>query len=193
MSELKEYINGVFTDLRSKLEIEYKHQLKNHFANMTDNLSTRAFTDKYGELSKEKLMPRANEIIDRSRRPGTRCELSRPELEVLRRLRLPKAIEGRWWIHITCSEEDNITMKFKINIYDNFGQAHTRNLSYDPQYYSLTYDNYNMSNDKVVADPKYQYPLTDRFIDFVKKQSGTLNDLNTMGDMFHQIIYLYAI
>lgn len=191
MTELKEYMDRVFTDMRSRIDSEYKHQLKNHYSSMTDNLSATAFTARHGELLKEKLMPHANERI--YGRPGARSNVSAPELEVLRRLRLPTSIEGRWWIHITCSHHNNIDKTFKINIYDNFGQAHTRALSYDTRYYSPTVDDYNMSNQKVVADHNYQYPLTDCYIDFVKKQEGYLNGLNTMGDMFHKIIYLYAI
>lgn len=161
MSELKEYINGVFTDLRSKLEIEYKHQLKNHFANMTDNLDATNFTRGHGELT---------QISDT-------------------RIKLPQPLEGRWWIHMAYSNVDGTNRSCVINFYDNFGQPFVRTISYNPFDPSLPY---NFQEQKQSVEKTYQYPLPDLFIDFVKKQQ-TIEGLNTIADMFHQIIYLYAI
>lgn len=158
MSELKEYMDKVFSDMRSRIDSEYKHQLKNHYANMTDNLSSTAFSPRYGELLK---------VSDD-------------------RIRLPKAIEGRWWIHMAYSNQDGPNRTVTINLYDNFGQPFIRKVTY------IGFDNpFDFSQSIQIEDPKYQYPLTDSFIDFVKKQD-VLNDLNTMGDLFHKIIYLYA-
>ena len=158
MSELKEYMDKVFSDMRSRIDSEYKHQLKNHYANMTDNLNSTAFISRYGEIVK---------VSDD-------------------RIRLPKAIEGRWWIHMAYSDADGLNRSVTINLYDNFGQLFARRVTCTD-----FYNPFDFSESRQVEDPKYQYPLPDSFIDFVKKQ-GALSDLNTMGDLFHRIIYLNA-
>ena len=158
LKDLKDFVDNVFKDIRSRIDSEYKHQLKNHYANMTDNLSSTAFSPRHGELVK---------VSDD-------------------RIRLPKAIEGRWWINMAYSDQDGPNRKVTINLYDNFGQPFIRNVY-------TGFDNpFDFSQSRQIEDPKYQYPLTDSFIDFVKKQ-GVLGDLNTMGDLFHKIIYLYEI
>lgn len=158
MSELKEYMDKVFSDMRSRIDSEYKHQLKNHYANMTDNLNSTAFSPSYGEIVK---------VSDD-------------------RIRLPKAIEGRWWIHMAYSDGDGPNRSVTINLYDNFGQPFIRKVT------CIGFDNpFDFSQITQIEDPKYQYPLPNSFIDFVKKQ-GALSDLNTIGDLFHRIIYLYA-
>jgi len=161
MSELKDFIDTLFVGMRERIEQEYKHQMNNHFANMTDNLDATKFTKGYGELTKI---------------PDTR-------------IRLPLPLDGRWWIHMAYSNVDGPNRQCTINFYDNFGQPFIRKISYN------AFDPgapYNFQSEKQSVDKKYQYPLPDRFIDFVKQQQ-TMEGLNTIADMFHQIIYLYAI
>lgn len=107
--------------------------------------------------------------------------------ETLGDIRPPKPIPGRWWIHTAMSNVsyNNCT----VHIYDNFGQPFTTNSGnnlFDPL------SNWNFSQHKHEKDPKYQYPLPNSIIDFVKKQ-GVVNDLYTIGDMYHQILYVFAL
>ena len=96
--------------------------------------------------------------------------------------RLPKALPDRWWIHIGTSNTE-------YYIYDNFGQAFKRgfgNNLVDPS------QNGNFGSCQQEPDPKYQYPLPDSLIDFVKKQNA-IEDLHLLADSYHQILYVFTL
>ena len=96
--------------------------------------------------------------------------------------RLPKSLPGRWWIHKSGSSTE-------CYIYDNFGQAFKRgfgNNLVDPS------QNGNFGSCQQEPDPKYQYPLPDSLIDFVKKQNA-IEDLHLLADSYHQILYVFTL
>jgi hypothetical protein len=207
MSELKDFIDTLFVGMRERIEQEYKHQLKNHFANMTDNLDATKFTKGYGELKLTTPDIHLKSLKDHSKylsmlhqlhmsqRSVEHEALAREALERSwlmgpdTRIKLPQPLEGRWWIHMAYSNINNERKRCTINFYDNFGQPFIRNISHnliDPT------APYNFQSHTQLLDKKYQYPLPDRFIDFVKQQQS-IEGLNIIGDLFHQIIYIYAI
>jgi hypothetical protein len=164
MSELKEFVDNVFIDIRNRVESEYKHHLTKHFQSISSDISLTHFTSKYGEI--------------KSRQPNN------PHLV------LPKPIEGRWWIH-SSQQPGNGYDSCNHHIYDNYGQCFIANIRYfngdmgEPSWR-------NVENTQQKEDGLHKYPLPDCMIDFVKKQ-GILTDLNIIGDIFHQIMFTYAI
>lgn len=160
MSDLKSFVDTIFSDIRARVESEYKHQLETHFKSLSSDISYTHFTPNHGEIK------------SRSRIPDSR-------------LILPKPLAGRWWIHTSNRQSDQYG--FTLDIYDNYGQCFTRKVSAPNCDFDL-----DCSSCEQTVDTAYQYPLPDCIIDFVKKQ-GALTRLNVFGDMFHQIIFAYAI
>lgn len=164
MSELKEFVDNVFIDIRNRVESEYKHHLNKHFQSISSDISLTHFTPKYGEI--------------KSREPRNP------------RLVLPKPIEGRWWIH-WYAVPGNGQNTANYHIYDNYGQCFIASITYwggdmgEPSWIGV-------GNTQQKEDSLHKYPLPDCIIEFVKKQ-GILTDLNTIGDIFHQIMFTYAI
>ncbi len=104
--------------------------------------------------------------------------------DISAKTKVPKALPGRWWIHSANSHPCPYN-GYTLYIYDNFGQP----FIYKVNAYAAT-EEYAQHSQK--EDPIYQYPLPNIFIDFVKKQ-GILTDLNTIADMYHQLLYVYAL
>jgi len=148
MSELKEFLDIIFTDIRGRVESEYQHHLTTHVQNISSNLDGDQFTENYGEiLSRNTYNPN---------------------------LVLPKPLPGRWWIHYNEFWRGQYNGS-TIYIYDNYGQCFTKDINNQDK---------NFSNEKQQVDSKYQYPLPDSIINFVKSQ-GTLTNLHILADAFH--------
>jgi len=142
MSDLKEFVDNVFKDIRTRVESEYQNQLSNHFKNISSNMSTTHFTPNYGQIK------------------------DRPSM--YSQLELPKPLEGRWWIHITqrdCCPNNGFT----LDIYDNHGQCFTRKIGIPVQYYSWNFSSQQQSEesayqyplpDSIIDFVKKQGPLT---------------------------------
>ena len=162
MSELKEFVDKVFVDIRARVESEYRHHLTNHFRSISSDVHSGQYTPNHGEIKSR--------------------ALHTPQLI------LPKPLDNRWWIHYSI-ENPCPYNGYTLHIYDNYGQRFTRKITpstYDPAAPT------NFSEAKQTEDSTYQYPLPDCIIDFVKKQ-GNLTGLNMIGDIFHQIMFVYAI
>lgn len=151
MSELKEFLDIIFTDIRGRVESEYQHHLTTH----VNSIVADQFTENYGEItwSPSAFHPK---------------------------LKLPKPLPGRWWIH--ARNIDIHAYGYTVTIYDNYGQCFSRKINTP-----YNNDSNNFSNEKQEVDSNYKYPLPNSIIDFVKSQ-GTLahlRNLHILADTFH--------
>jgi len=93
------------------------------------------------------------------------------------KLKLPTPLPGRWWIHARNIEIHGYG--YTVTIYDNYGQCFTRKINTP-----YNNDNNNFSNEQQEVDARYQYPLPNSIIDYVKSQKS-LTNLYMLADAFH--------
>ena len=174
MVELKSFIDETFNNLKSKIEEEYNNKIKDHFSKISIDVCNDSYSkDEYGKIDIGKI----------------------------------KHPEGRYIIH---KIEFNKDMD-GIVLIDNFGERYIfqkvsqtfgnggcctkiRNCSQNtkmPNGYRSDHSSneilFNIEYQLIPSKNEFEYPLTNRIIDFVKSQNFPIENLNTLSKIMASI------
>ena len=199
MSELKSFIDETFNNLKSKIEDEYNNKIKEHFTKISIDVSNDSYSnDEYGKIDIGKIkQPEGRYIIHQIEFGRSNIDLIKPQYH---------CNNNYWNEYNRPSKYKNIKGLFipGTMLIDNFGERYVFIKSYNCD--TLKYTNEHSPNIKgcphhtidiiniidfeyqlIPSINEYEYPLTNKIIDFVKSQNFPIDNLDTLSKIMASI------
>jgi hypothetical protein len=198
MSELKSFIDETFNNLKSKIEEEYNNKIKEHFTKISIDVSNDSYSnEEYGKIDIGKIKhPEGRYIIHQ-------IEFGRDNYDLI----LDPLQNGH--IHMY-NQKYNSTVKYKnikelfipgTILIDNFGERyifiksfsnyngnllkytneHSPNIKGNPHHTINILKIIDFEYQLIPSKNEYEYPLTNKIIDFVKSQNFPIDNLNILS------------
>ena len=200
MVELKSFIDETFNTLKSKIEDEYNKKIKEHFTKISIDVSNDTYSnDEYGKIDIGKIKhPEGRYIIHqiefhKEKDSGNIGHLPWA-ISYPMRQELWKHIDkfqssgtmlidnyGERYVFFKCEWENNM-------IY-NYGPKHSPNIKANLPLANIMYikNIIDFEYQLIPSINEYEYPLTNKIIDFVKSQNFPIDNLNTLSKIISSI------
>jgi len=174
MSELKCFIDETFNNLKSKIEEEYNTKIKEHFIKISIDVCSDSYSkDEYGKIDIGKIKhPEGRYIIHK-------IEFNKDMDGIVlidnfgERFIFQKVSQG-FGNGGYCTKIRNCSLNIKMPI------GHRPDLSSNEILF-------NMEFQLIPSKNEYEYPLTNRIIDFVKSQNFPIENLDTLSKIMASI------
>jgi len=194
MSELKSFIDETFNNLKSKIDEEYNNKIKEHFTKISIDVCNDSYSkDEYGKID-----------IGKIKHPEGRYIIHQIEFDIKTTMTESENRDLNRDGNQVYKYFGKIELKGALLI-DNFGERYvfeTWWLSYGnggsarkyrtwspntkmPIGYIADYSTqeilFNMEFQLIPSKNEYEYPLTNKIIDFVKSQNFPIDNLNILS------------
>jgi hypothetical protein len=203
MSELKSFIDDTFNNLKLKIEEEYNNKIKEHFTKISIDVCNDSYSkEEYGKID-----------IGKIKHPEGRYIIHQIEFDKeIDSLLIGGNRNNRYNIKKSkiCKHLDQLIYSGTI-LFDNFGERYvflqvlvpygnggtctkyqscSPNTKYPNGYRSDLSSNeilFNMEFQLIPSKNEYEYPLTNKIIDFVKTQNFPIDNLNILSKIMASI------
>jgi len=176
MVELKSVIDETFNNLKSKIEEEYNNKIKEHFTKISIDVCNDSYSkDEYGKID-----------IGKIKHPEGRYIIHKVDFEY----------ESCGTMLIDNFGERYVFLKTVYHYtvgYNNASMMRYTNGAHSPNIKGNPHHSVNITNiiefeyQLIPSKNEYEYPLTNRIIDFVKSQNFPIEDLNTLSKIMASI------
>jgi len=204
MVELKSFIDETFNNLKSKIEEEYNNKIKDHFSKISIDVCNDSYSkDEYGKIDIGKIKhPEGRYIIHKIEFNRSNLDLIKDPLQNSEFYRYYEQYNGP-------NKYKNIKKLFipGTMLIDNFGERYIFIKSftnyngdclkyineYSPNIKGNPHHSVNITNinefeyQLIPSKDEYEYPLTNKIIDFVKSQNFPIENLNTLSKIMASV------
>lgn len=204
MVELKSVIDETFNNLKLKIEEEYNTKIKEHFTKISIDVCNDSYSeDEYGKIDIGKIKhPEGRYIIHK-----IEFDKERDNLDIQNPSQLYCDMTREIWKHLSKLKScgtmliDNFgeryvflkTVHHYTVGYNNASMMRYTNGAHSPNIKGNPHHSVNITNiidfeyQLIPSKNEYEYPLTNRIIDFVKSQNFPIEDLDTLSKIMASI------
>jgi hypothetical protein len=199
MSELKCFIDETFNNLKSKIEEEYNTKIKDHFTKISIDVCNDSYSkDEYGKIDIGKIKHPEGRYIIHKIEFNIENTLTQAEQHDLNSGSQVYKYFGKIKLNGTLLI-DNFGERYifdtYISTYGNGGQS-KKYRAFSPNTkmpighrpdFSTNEILFNYEFQLIPSKNEYEYPLTNRIIDFVKSQNFPIENLDTLSKIMASI------
>jgi hypothetical protein len=202
MSELKSFIDETFNNLKSKIEEEYNNKIKEHFTKISIDVCNDSYSnDEYGKIDIGKIKhPEGRYIIHQ-------IEFGRSNIDLIL-----APYNNEYQMQYNCLDKWKKIKELCIPgtiLIDNFGERYifikifrsrnegnsleytsenSPNIKGNPPNYHIPINNIiDFEYQLIPSKNEYEYPLTNKIINFVKSQNCPIDNLNTLSKIMSSV------
>ena len=201
MSELKSFIDETFNTLKSKIEDEYNNKIKEHFTKISIDVSNNTYSnDEYGKIDIGKIKhPEGRYIIHQIEFHKEKDNVNIVHLP----WNISYSMKQEIWKHLDKFKSsgtmliDNFGERYVFLSYMRsdygagdrivYGEANSPNIKGKPSQFIDIKNIINFEYQLIPSINEYEYPLTNKIIDFVKSQNFPIDNLNTLSKIISSI------